>query len=48
MSVRLCSVSEQPLDVAAHETAAASIDGGASVTFCGVVVPVSPPVNPEN
>ncbi len=37
MSLVLCSVSEQPLDVVAHENAAASIDGGASVTFCGVV-----------
>jgi molybdopterin synthase catalytic subunit len=37
MSVTLCAVSDQPLDVAAHEAAAASIDGGASVTFCGVV-----------
>ncbi len=37
MSVTLCSVSDEPLDVAAHEAAAASIDGGASVTFCGVV-----------
>jgi len=37
MSVTLCAVSDQPLDVAAHEAAAASRDGGASVTFCGVV-----------
>ena len=37
MSVTKCAVSDQALDVAAHEAAAASIDGGASVTFCGVV-----------
>jgi molybdopterin synthase catalytic subunit len=37
VSVTLCSVSDEPLDVAAHEAAAASIEGGASVTFCGVV-----------
>ncbi|HEY8300384.1 MAG TPA: molybdenum cofactor biosynthesis protein MoaE [Jatrophihabitans sp.] len=37
MSVVLCAVSDQPLDVAAHEAAAASAEGGASVTFCGVV-----------
>jgi len=37
MSVTLCAVSDRPLDVAAHEAAAASVDGGASVTFCGVV-----------
>ena len=37
MSVVLCAVSDRPLDVAAHEAAAASVDGGASVTFCGVV-----------
>lgn len=37
MSVTMCAVSDQPLDVAAHEAAVASIDGGASVTFCGVV-----------
>ena len=37
MSVALCTVSDQPLDVAGHEAAAASADGGASVTFCGVV-----------
>jgi molybdopterin synthase catalytic subunit len=37
MSVTRCAVSDQPLDVAAHEAAAASVDGGASVTFCGVV-----------
>jgi molybdopterin synthase catalytic subunit len=37
MSVVLCAVSDQPLDVAAHEAAAGSVDGGAGVTFCGVV-----------
>lgn len=37
MSVALCAVSDQPLDVAAHEAAAGSVDGGATVTFCGVV-----------
>ena len=37
MSVVLCAVTDQPLDVAAHEAAAASAEGGASVTFCGVV-----------
>lgn len=37
MSVMLCAVSDQALDVAAHEAAAASVDGGACVTFCGVV-----------
>jgi molybdopterin synthase catalytic subunit len=37
MSVVLCEVSDAPLDVAAHESAAASQDGGATVTFCGVV-----------
>lgn len=37
MSVTLCTVSDQPLDVAAHEAAAATAHGGASVTFCGVV-----------
>lgn len=36
-AVVLCAVSDRPLDVAAHEAAAASIDGGASVTFRGVV-----------
>jgi molybdopterin synthase catalytic subunit len=37
MSVALCTISDRPLDVAAHEAAAGSVDGGASVTFCGVV-----------
>lgn len=37
MSVALCTVTDQPLDVAAHEAAAASEQGGATVTFCGVV-----------
>jgi molybdopterin synthase catalytic subunit len=37
MSVALCTVSDRPLDVAAHEAAAGSVDGGATVTFCGVV-----------
>ncbi len=37
MSVTVCTVSDQPLDIAAHESAVASMDGGASVTFCGVV-----------
>lgn len=37
MTVTLCMISDRPLDVAAHEAAAASIDGGAAVTFCGVV-----------
>jgi molybdopterin synthase catalytic subunit len=37
VSVTLCAISDQPLDVAAHEAAAGSIDGGATVTFCGVV-----------
>ena len=37
MSVTICAVSDRELDVAAHGAAAASVDGGASVTFCGVV-----------
>ncbi len=37
MSVTLCAISDQPLDVAAHDAAAASVEGGAVVTFCGVV-----------
>ncbi|MEP7020353.1 MAG: molybdenum cofactor biosynthesis protein MoaE [Pseudonocardiales bacterium] len=37
MSSALVSVSELPLDVAAHETAVAHSGAGASVVFCGVV-----------
>ena len=37
MTLTWCAINDQPLDVAAHEAAAASLDGGASVTFCGVV-----------
>lgn len=35
--VALVSVSEEPLDVAAHEDAAAHAGAGATVVFCGVV-----------
>jgi molybdopterin synthase catalytic subunit len=37
MSVALVSVSELPLDVAAHEAAVGHAGAGASVVFCGVV-----------
>lgn len=33
----IVEVSEQPLDVAAHEAAVSHVRGGASVSFCGVV-----------
>ena len=37
MRVTICAVSDEPLDVAAHEHAVASAGAGAQVVFCGVV-----------
>ena len=37
MTGRIASLTEQPLDVAAHEAAVAHRHGGAVVSFCGVV-----------
>jgi molybdopterin synthase catalytic subunit len=37
MSVVICAVSAEPLDVAAHEQAVLSAGAGAHVVFCGVV-----------
>jgi molybdopterin synthase catalytic subunit len=37
MSVVICAVSDQPLDIVAHEQAVASTGAGAHVVFCGVV-----------
>ena len=37
MSVVICAVSDEPLDVNAHEQAVSSSGAGAHVVFCGVV-----------
>ncbi|MEO6703586.1 MAG: molybdenum cofactor biosynthesis protein MoaE [Jatrophihabitantaceae bacterium] len=37
MKVRIATVTDQPLDVAAHAAAVRDIAAGAEVTFCGVV-----------
>jgi molybdopterin synthase catalytic subunit len=37
MSVVICAVSDQALDIAAHEQAVVSSGAGAHVVFCGVV-----------
>jgi molybdopterin synthase catalytic subunit len=33
----IVEVSDQPLDIAAHEAAVAHVRGGATVSFCGIV-----------